>query len=660
MTTPARAFTILITLLGTGLTASDLAADAPRVGRAGDPMAVRTARAMGRAGRTAEALRRYLDAADSTPEVADWLFLRVASLSRDGLERMGLYGRIRTPAARERILATEARVREEAGDLAGAISRYDSLGQLSDAVRLQLHLAWTEKQRAALRAGLIAVIRQQPYWPESIRSLELLGQISVVLTPQEALDAARLATQSRVPTAAVPLYARALAARLCAPIDLLTYGQALAAVRRHREAIRIFTRLRRDTLLASPAAFGEALSLARMGQIARARPALEQLLARTPDDTLVRPRALYLAGDLAWQRGDRLEAWKRWNELVSRFPRADSAARAGFLAGLTLYEEGRTTEAARQWERVHLLDGRGDGLAAGYWAGRAWSESGDPRRASGLWQSVIARDSSSYYALLSARRLDVATWRPEPALERFGVYPDVDSAMVRVQELRALGMDEEVGYEVSWLAGDGGRSAERVLAIADALRGAGEPGAAVAAARRALALGAAPDTRTYRLLYPRQFEDDLDSRATDVGLDPLLVAALIRQESSWESRARSRVGAVGLMQVMPRTGRLIARALRVRGWHPNQLFEPATNLRFGTWYLAQSLRQYDGDLTRALAAYNAGGARIGLWATGPAAADSELFVERIGLRETRDYVRIIQRNLALYRMLYGAGPGGGA
>jgi soluble lytic murein transglycosylase len=120
------------------------------------------------------------------------------------------------------------------------------------------------------------------------------------------------------------------------------------------------------------------------------------------------------------------------------------------------------------------------------------------------------------------------------------------------------------------------------------------------------------------------------------------------------------VGAVGLMQVMPRTGRLIARALRVRGWHPNQLFEPATNLRFGTWYLAQSLRRYDGDLTRALAAYNAGGARIGLWATGPAAADSELFVERIGLRETRDYVRIIQRNLALYRMLYGATPGGGA
>jgi soluble lytic murein transglycosylase len=397
-----------------------------------------------------------------------------------------------------------------------------------------------------------------------------------------------------------------------------------------------------------------------MGRTAQARPALEQLLARTPEDTTVRPRALYLAGDLAWQRGDRLEAWKRWTELGSRFPRADSASRAGFLAGLTLYEEGRTREAARQWERVHLLDGRGDGLAAGYWAGRAWDDSGDPRRAAGLWQSVIARDSSSYYALLSARRLDVGIWRPQPALERFAEYPDVDSAMARVRKLRALGMDEEVAYEVSWLAGEGGGSAERVLAIADAFRRAEEPAAAMVAARRALALGAAQDTRTYRLLFPRHFEEDLDGHASDVGLDPLLVAALIRQESSWESRARSRVGAVGLMQVMPRTGRLIARALRVRGWHADQLLEPGTNLRFGTWYLAQSLKRYDGDLTRALAAYNAGGSRIGLWATGAAAADSELFVERIGLRETRDYVRIIQRNLTLYRMLYGTEPTAGS
>jgi soluble lytic murein transglycosylase len=270
-----------------------------------------------------------------------------------------------------------------------------------------------------------------------------------------------------------------------------------------------------------------------------------------------------------------------------------------------------------------------------------------------LWQSVIARDSSSYYALLSARRLNVTTWRPGPASEQFAHFADVDSAMDRIRELRALGMDDEAGYEVSWLIGRPGVTAERALAIADAFRRTDEPAAAVAAARRALAAGARPDARTYRLLYPRTFEDHLETHAAEAGLDPFLVAALIRQESTWETRARSRVGALGLMQVMPATGRQIARTLKVRGWHPDQLYEPAVNLRFGTWYLSQSLRQYGGDLSRALAAYNAGGTRIREWATGPAASDSELFIERITLRETRDYVRIIQRNLALYRALYG-------
>jgi soluble lytic murein transglycosylase len=621
----------------------------------GEPRTIRAVRVASRVARADAARLHYLDAAATAPEVAEWLLLRAAALSRDSLERAELYARIRTSVVRARILATEARAREEAGDLVGAAFRYDSLGQFSDGVRLRLHLASTPEQRAALRNSLVAVIRQQPGRPETLRAIELLGQISVVLTPQEALEVARLATQAGAVTAAVPLYARAVAGRIAGQADLLAYGSALAATRRHREAIKVFTRLRADTLFGVEAAYGEAWSLARTGQTARARSGLEQLLNRSPQDTLVRPRALFLSGDLAWQSGDQKLARNRWTELLQRFPKADSAARGGFLAALTLYEEGKTTEAAQQWEQVHLINARNDGLAAGYWAARAWSEAGNPARATGLWQSVIARDSTSYYALLSARRLKIAMWRPEAAREQFAHYADVDSAMDRLRDLRSLGMDEEAAFEVSWVIAGGTQSSERALAIADALRRTGEPAAAVAAARSALAVGAASDARTYRLLFPKHFDAHLETHATEAGLDPLLVAALIRQESNWNDRARSRVGALGLMQVMPATGRLIARSLRVRGWRPDQLYEPAMNLRFGTWYLGQSLRQYGGDIPRALAAYNAGGTRIRAWATGAAATDSELFVERINLRETRDYVRIIQRNLAMYRALYGSG-----
>lgn len=652
MTRTARSLVTLFALLGAATSGAGSAwADTPG-DPVGNPVTLKDLEVATRAGRAEVALRSYLDAAERSPEVAEWLILRAAAVSRDSAVRVELYSRIREPVVRARILAVEAAAREAAGDLAGAALRYDSLGQFGEASRLRVKLAWTPDQRAALREGLLAVIRQRPGRPEARQALDYLALTSVALPPQQALDAARLATQSGAAMAAAPLYAQAVAGRIAGPADLLAYGAALTSIRKYRDAIKVFTRLRGDTTYRTEATYRLAW-LETRSRASGTAAALDQLLAKIPDDTLTRPRALFLAGSLAWQRGDQLAARLRWGELIQRFPLADSAARGGFLSGMILYEAGLTSEAGARWERVHLLDGGTDGLAAGYWAGRAWSEIGENRRATGLWQSVIARDAASYYGILSARRLNVASWRPAPVPDQFQRYPDVDSALTRVQVLRSLQMDSEISYEVSWLTGDRERSPERALSIGDAFRRAGDPVAAIASARRALLAGAAPDARTYRLLYPRHFEDHLETHAAAAGLDPFLVAALIRQESVWQPNARSRVGALGLMQVMPATGRLIARSLRVSGWSPRQLLEPATNLRFGTYYLSLSLQRYGGDLPRALAAYNAGATRTGPWATGLAATDSEVFVERISLRETRDYVRIIERNLALYRALYG-------
>ncbi len=653
MALSARSLVLGLALLGTASGGARSAWAVTPGEPVSNPIVVRDLKAATWAGRAEAAMRSYLDAAERSPEVAEWLILRAASLSRDSAIRAGLYARIQVPVVRARILAVEAVAREQAGDFSGAALRYDSLGQFGEASRLRMKLAWTENQRAALREGLMAVVRQRSGRPEAQQALDYLALTSVALPPQQALEAARLATQSAAWAAAVPLYARSVAGRVAQPADLLAYGTALAAVRKYREAMKVLTRLRADTLLGNEATYRFAWAQARVGKVSQATPILDQLLAAAQNDNQVRPRALFLAGSLAWQRDDLVAARQRWGELFQRYPYADSAARAGFLSAMMLYEEGRTSDAGAQWERVHLLNGGSDGLAAGYWAGRAWSEMGDRRRATGLWQSVIARDASSYYGVLSARRLNVASWQPAPVPDQFARYADVDSAMARVQVLRALDMSEEAAYEVSWLTGDRVQSAERALAIGDAFRRTGEPVAAIAAARRALLVGAAPDARTYRLLYPRDFQDHLELHAAAAGLDPFLVAALIRQESVWQPRARSRVGALGLMQVMPATGRLIARSLRVHGWNTSQLLEPATNLRFGTYYLSLSLQRYGGDLPRALAAYNAGASRTSPWATGLAATDSEVFVERISLRETRDYVRIIERNLALYRALYG-------
>jgi len=646
--------TFRIFLCGFALAALDLMAPGQAQAGGGDSHAdlalgremVTRARATG----AEEAARRYLEAAERYPEVAEWLLLRTALLTSDTAERAGIYARLRIPMIRTRALEAEARVREQAGDLSGAASRYAALGRLADAVRLHIRLAWTREQRAALRSGLVAVVRERPGRQENREIIQYLATVAVDLTPQEALQLARPAVRLGLWAQATKLYTRV--GRALEPRDVLAYSGALASQRRHHEAIRVLGRLANDPVYGPTASYRKAWSLVRLGRSREAEAALTRLLERVPQDSLSRPRALFLAGHLAWQREDRDKARERWTELVRRYPQADSVGRAGFLSALALYEDGHTAEAAGEWEQVHLLDGGTDGLAAGYWAGRAWSEVGESGRAMGLWQSVMARDSTSYYAFLSAKRLNVPPWRPAPAHDRFARYTDVESALSRLQLLEALGMEEEASLERDWLLRAPAVTPERALAIADGLRRVGQPSAAVAATRRALAVGAVPDARTYRLLYPWHFDDHLAEHAAQAGVDPLLVAALIRQESSWEPAARSRVGAVGLMQVMPATGRLIARSLGVRGWRSDHLLEPATNLRFGTWFLAQSLQRWGGDLTRALAAYNAGGTRVPLWATGRAAGDPELFVERISFKETRDYVRIIQRNLVLYQALY--------
>jgi soluble lytic murein transglycosylase len=130
---------------------------------------------------------------------------------------------------------------------------------------------------------------------------------------------------------------------------------------------------------------------------------------------------------------------------------------------------------------------------------------------------------------------------------------------------------------------------------------------------------------------------------------------VIRQESSWNPRALSRAGARGLMQVMPSVGEAIARSRGFPVWDPVLLFDPDVSLELGTDHLRAAIAQYN-SLPRALAAYNAGGTRVNRWVRRTGASDPELFIERIPFVETRDYVRIVLRNVEIYRALHGLKP----
>jgi soluble lytic murein transglycosylase len=155
-----------------------------------------------------------------------------------------------------------------------------------------------------------------------------------------------------------------------------------------------------------------------------------------------------------------------------------------------------------------------------------------------------------------------------------------------------------------------------------------------------------------RLAYPVYYADLILPLAEQYGYDPLLQFALVRQESLFESFARSHAAAQGLSQVIPDTGRYIAMRLAWPNYENELLYRPAVGLVFGAYYLQEQLNNFDGDVYAALSAYNAGPGNAARWRN-QAPDDPDLYVEIVNFPETRLYIERIYAGHAIYRFLYG-------
>jgi soluble lytic murein transglycosylase len=160
--------------------------------------------------------------------------------------------------------------------------------------------------------------------------------------------------------------------------------------------------------------------------------------------------------------------------------------------------------------------------------------------------------------------------------------------------------------------------------------------------------------RFWELLFPLPFRRDLVRQSSASELDPHIVAGLVRQESEFNPKVISRANAYGLTQIVPSTGRQLARKAGIRSFTASMLFQPATNLQLGTSYLRSLLDQWDGKWEQTLASYNAGKSRVLNWITWGDYKEPAEFVETIPFTETREYVQSVLRNAAAYRRIYGA------
>jgi soluble lytic murein transglycosylase len=193
--------------------------------------------------------------------------------------------------------------------------------------------------------------------------------------------------------------------------------------------------------------------------------------------------------------------------------------------------------------------------------------------------------------------------------------------------------------------------------MANAFSLIGEPGRSLRYLRRVFggaAEAGAPGLtdQFWRLFYPFGHSTIVRDAARRAGLDPYFVAAVIREESSYDVRARSWVGAVGLMQLMPETARLVAADVGLRFTEPAGLWEPPVNIALGTHYLAQLRARFREPLL-AVASYNAGPHRVQKWQTERPRAELDEFVDQIPFDETRAFVKRVSTSWHHYRRLYG-------
>lgn len=152
--------------------------------------------------------------------------------------------------------------------------------------------------------------------------------------------------------------------------------------------------------------------------------------------------------------------------------------------------------------------------------------------------------------------------------------------------------------------------------------------------------------------YPKPYNARVVAEGEYHGVDPLLLFAMMKVESGFDENAISRSGAKGLMQIMDKTGDWGAKECGISDYTTSDLFEPDTNIKIGTWYIARLIKQYNGDINMALTAYNAGSGNVAKWRSNKQYSHDGVNLHTIPFKETKNYVKKINFHYQVYQLLY--------
>ncbi|MGA3049456.1 MAG: transglycosylase SLT domain-containing protein [Terracidiphilus sp.] len=377
--------------------------------------------------------------------------------------------------------------------------------------------------------------------------------------------------------------------------------------------------------------------------------------------------ALFSSGNMYMLRRDYPTAVNYYSYLAEHFPQSTNASAAHWRAGWLSYRQGLYADASRLFdEQIKLYPSATETTSAIYWRGRLYEmQDHKPALAAANYRTLVRAYQHFFYAQMARERLaalgdlkpaaqpqlDGLQPAPVPVLD--GSFPEDSPHLAKAKLLANAGLNDYIAQEIAADPDSGSWSA---LAEAQIYASYGETYRAMRALKRALPYAATASIKSiplayWRILFPEPWWETIKAESAKNDLDPYLVASLIRQESEFSSSVISYANAYGLMQLVPATGRMMAREEGISHFETFQLLDPETNIRLGTRYLRQMLNKFGGVTEYALAAYNAGDNRVTDWeAAGPYHGMDE-FVESIPFTQTREYVEAILRNIETYKAI---------
>lgn len=586
-------------------------------------------------GRYAEALAQYdaiLEVAVNRPYRAGIELLAAQALLNDGTE-----------GSTEEGLARMARIFADYADRPEAYFAMQALianGQTVDNLaRAQVSFAYGDYEDTIDAINLYTTERPIT---EITASLHLLRGRAYreIGNPQAALTAFQTIID-QYPTD--PLFGQAL---LEQGRTTFLSGDVDGAIRRYLAIADTF-----DYLDEAPEALWRAGYLyATNGQMQQARPIFERLADSYPDT----PQAvdgLFLAASAAYNGGDFNAAERYYTELANKATgedRADALLQVGRLALRRGDTAGATTalQQAIQSAPDSYYGARARDMVTG--------QEPFSRPASETFQfddAAQVQEAEQWLRETFGVTQEGALWMLSPALE-------ADTRIVRGRELWALAAYDEARAEFDDIVSQYREDGLASYQLAVFLRGLGAYNASVQAAANVIQ---AADVGTLdapsfiaRMRYPAYYLDSVQSSSQRHNVDPLLLYSLIRHESLFDTRATAAAGEKGLTQVIPSTGAYIATQLRWPDYQHSDLFRPYAGIEFGAYYLGEQLRTFDGNVSAALAGYNAGPGRASQWLDA-SGGDHDLLLTAITIDSTRLYVQRIYTYYNIYKALYGAG-----